>query len=349
MAQGHRSPPTMSDVAAVAGVSKKTVSNVLSGYEHVSARTHDRVMAAVDELGYELNVSARNFRAGRSKVIGLAVPELRQAYFAELADAVIRAAGAVGYTVLIEQTASGVREADAITRMREHSIDGIIYSPLTVRSNDAPALEVKFPLVVLGEPIPDTPVTFITMSNADALHDATAHLLDAGRRSIAFIGSEPSGPVRTAQERLRGYREALAEHGVPFRQERVVPTALWHRAEGAAAARALLDSGVEVDGIVCCNDALALGAMSALQLAGRTVPDDVAVVGFDDIEESSYATPALTTVSADLDRVAATAVGVLVDQLEEDAAVEPGVLRSPHALVVRASSAPAAVERTVSA
>lgn len=349
MAQGHRSPPTMSDVAAVAGVSKKTVSNVLSGYEHVSARTHDRVMMAVDELGYELNVSARNFRAGRSKVIGLAVPELRQAYFAELADAVIRAAGAVGYTVLIEQTASGAREADAITRMREHSIDGIIYSPLTVRSSDAPALEVKFPLVVLGEPIPDSPVTFITMSNADALHDATAHLLDAGRRSIAFIGSEPSGPVRTAQERLRGYREALAEHGVAFRQERVVPTALWHRAEGAASARALLDSGVEVDGIVCCNDALALGAMSALQLAGRTVPDDVAVVGFDDIEESAFATPALTTVSADLDRVAATAVGVLVEQLEAGTVAAPEVLRSPHALVVRASSAPVAVERTVSA
>ncbi|SDQ12881.1 transcriptional regulator, LacI family [Curtobacterium sp. UNCCL20] len=349
MAQGHRSPPTMSDVAALAGVSKKTVSNVLAGYEHVSARTHDRVMAAVDELGYEINVSARNFRAGRSRVLGLAVPELRQAYFAELADAVIRAAGAVGYTVLIEQTASGVREADAITRMREHSIDGIIYSPLAVRPSDAAALEAKFPLVVLGEPIPGSAATFITMSNADALRDATGHLLDEGRRAIAFIGSEPAGPVRTAEERLRGYREALAEHGIPYRAERIVPTALWHRAEGAAAARQLLEAGTEVDAIVCCNDALALGAMSALQLAGRTVPDDVAVVGFDDIEESAYATPALTTVSADLDRVASTAVGMLVAQLEDDEQPAPGVVRSPHRLVVRASSAPAAPMRAVSA
>lgn len=349
MAQGHRSPPTMSDVAAVAGVSKKTVSNVLAGYEHVSARTHDRVMAAVDELGYEINVSARNFRAGRSRVLGLAVPELRQAYFAELADAVIRAAGAHGYTVLIEQTASGVREADAITRMREHSIDGIIYSPLAVRPSDADALEAKFPLVVLGEPITDSAATFIAMSNADALHDATLHLLDEGRRAIAFIGSEPTGPVRTAEERLRGYREALAERGVPFRSERIVPTALWHRADGADAARKLLESGAEVDAVVCCNDALALGAMSALQLAGRTVPDDVAVVGFDDIEESAYATPALTTVSADLDRVAGTAVGMLVGQLEDGEPPTPGVVRSPHRLVVRASSTSAAPMRAVSA
>ncbi|MBT2502113.1 LacI family DNA-binding transcriptional regulator [Curtobacterium sp. ISL-83] len=338
MAQGHRSPPTMSDVAALAGVSKKTVSNVLSGYEHVSARTHDRVMAAVDELGYELNVSARNFRAGRSRVLGLAVPELRQAYFAELADAVIRAAGAVGYTVLIEQTASGERESDAITRMREHSIDGIIYSPLAVRESDVEALEVKFPLVVLGEPLAGSGATFITMSNAAAVRDATEHLLSAGRTAIAFLGAEPDGPVRTALERLRGYREALAAHGIPLVSERIVSTALWHRADGAEAARRLLAAGVTVDGIVCCNDALALGAMSALQLAGRDVPGDVAVVGFDDIEESAYATPALTTVSADLDRVAATAVGLLVAQLEEGAAPSPGIVESPHALLVRASS-----------
>ncbi len=339
MVEGHRSPPTMSDVAAVAGVSKKTVSNVLAGYEHVSARTHDRVMAAVEQLGYELNVSARNFRSGRSRVLGLALPELRQAYFAELADAVIRAAGALGYTVLVEQTASGEREPDAITRMREHSIDGIIYSPLAVRPGDAPALDVKFPLVVLGEPVEDSDATFITMSNADAFRDATEHLVRAGRSSIAFVGADPDGPVRTAEERLRGYRSALDAHDLPFRPELVVSTPLWHRADGAEAATRLLAGGRTVDAVVCCNDALALGAMSALQLAGRSVPGDVAVVGFDDIEESAYSTPALTTVSADLDRVAATAVDMLVGQLERGEAAVAGVVRSPHRLVVRASSA----------
>lgn len=337
----YRSSVTMSDVAAVAGVSKKTVSNVLSGYEHVSARTRDRVMKAVEELGYELNVSARNFRAGRSRVLGLALPELRQAYFAELADAVIRAAGAVGYTVLIEQTTSGMREPDAIARMREHSIDGLIYSPLAVRPGDGPALDVKFPLVVLGEPVEDSDVTFITMSNADAFRDATEHLARSGRQSIAFIGADPEGPVRAAEERLRGYQTALTTHGLPFRPELVVSTALWHRADGADAAKRLLAASTTVDAVVCCNDALALGAMSALQLAGRSVPADVAVVGFDDIEESAYATPALTTVSADLDRVAGTAVEMLVGQLERGEAAVPGVVRSPHRLVVRASSSAA--------
>ena len=338
MADAPRSAPTMSDVAARAGVSKKTVSNVLSGYEHVSDRTRSRVIAAVDELGYEINVSARTFRSGRSKVIGLAVPELRQAYFAELADAVIRAAGALGYTVLIEQTASGVREADAIGRMREHSIDGVIYSPLSVRPTDAAALEVNFPLVVLGEPVEKSAATFITTSNAAALQEATAHLLEAGRTAIAFVGARPAGPTRAAEERLRGYQDALLAAGVDGRPEWIVPTALWHRADGAAAARHLLEVGAVVDGIVCCNDALALGVMSALQLAGRAVPDDVAVVGFDDIEEAAFATPALTTVSADLDRLATTAVEEVVAQLEGAAPSGPGVVLSPHTLVVRASS-----------
>lgn len=338
MTLGHRSPPTMSDVAALASVSKKTVSNVLAGYEHVSDRTRDRVLAAVDELGYELNVSARNFRAGRSRVIGLAIPELRQAYFAELADAVIRAAGAVGYTVLIEQTVGGARESDAITRMREHSIDGVIYSPLAVRPGDRESLDARFPLVVLGEAVTASSATFITMSNADAFREATDHLLRAGRRSVAFVGAEPSGPVETAHERLRGYDEALAAAGIARRADLVVPTALWHRADGAEAARALLDAGVAVDGLVCCNDALALGAMSALQLAGRRVPEDVAVVGFDDIEEAAYATPALTTVSPDLDHVAETAVRALVEQVEGTAEGQARVLRPPFRLVVRASA-----------
>ena len=338
MADAPRSAPTMSDVAALAGVSKKTVSNVLSGYEHVSDRMRSRVIAAVDELGYEINVSARNFRSGRSKVIGLAVPELRQAYFAELADAVIRAAGSLGYTVLIEQTASGAREADAIGRMREHSIDGVIYSPLSVRATDAPALDVNFTLVVLGEPVETSAATFITTSNAAALQEATAHLLHAGRSAVAFVGARPAGPTTTAEERLRGYRDALTAAGAEVRPELIVPTALWHRADGAAAARHLLQSGIAVDGIVCCNDALALGVLSALQLAGRSVPDDVAVVGHDDIEEAAFATPALTTVSADLDRLATTAVERVVAQLEGAASSGRGVVLSPHRLVVRASS-----------
>jgi DNA-binding LacI/PurR family transcriptional regulator len=104
--RGNGSPATMQDVARLAGVSVKTVSNVLSGYEHVSTRMHDKVMTAVTELDYEINISARNLRSGRTKVIGLAVPELSQAYFAELADAVIRAAKAHDYTVLIEQTST---------------------------------------------------------------------------------------------------------------------------------------------------------------------------------------------------------------------------------------------------
>ena len=188
MARSAGSAPTMQDVARLAGVSAKTVSNVLANYEHVSFSMRQRVMSAVRELDYEINVSARNLRSGRTRVIGLAVPELSQAYFAELADAVIRAAAARGYTVLIEQTgADRATEISAIAAMRRHSIDGLIFSPLALGPEEAKYLDVDFPLVVLGERIPNSAADHITMSNVAAVRAATEHLLALGRRRIAVI------------------------------------------------------------------------------------------------------------------------------------------------------------------
>ena len=160
MSRAEGNAPTMQDVAALANVSSKTVSNVLGDYKQVKPETRARVMAAVDELGYQINVAARNLRSGRTRVLGLAVPELSQAYFAELADAVIRAASARGYTVFIEQTsAQRSTEIETIVGMRRYAIDGLIFSPLALGPEDAAYLDVDFPLVVLGERIHTAPPT----------------------------------------------------------------------------------------------------------------------------------------------------------------------------------------------
>jgi DNA-binding LacI/PurR family transcriptional regulator len=331
----------MQDVARLAGVSVKTVSNVLSGYEHVSEKMRERVMAAVSELNYEINVSARNLRAGRTWVLGLAVPELSQAYFGELAASVIRAAGARGYTVLIEQTvADGMSEISAIATMRKHSIDGLIYSPLTLGPGDIQQLDVDFPLVVLGEPLPGSSVHYVTMSNARAMREATEHLLSLGRRRVAVIGAHPDGPVGTGASRLRGYSEALLNAGLKPDPRLVMSAALWHRSYGVEAMDRLLERGVEFDAVVCFNDALALGAMRSLQRSGRCIPDDVAVVGFDDIEDSSFSTPTLTTVSPKRDEIARTAVDMLAAMIEGTPDSEPALLvETEFTLVVRESSA----------
>jgi DNA-binding LacI/PurR family transcriptional regulator len=329
----------MQDVARLAGVSVKTVSNVLSGYEHVSTRMHDRVMTAVTELDYEINISARNLRSGRTKVIGLAVPELSQAYFAELADAVIRAAKAHDYTVLIEQTSTDNDEIATVAAMRRHAIDGLIFSPLALGPGDVSGLSVDFPVVVLGDWVEGSPADHITLPNTAALRTATEHLLDLGRRRIAVVGAHPEGPVGTSALRFNGYAEALAARGIDVSPELVADVPLWHRADGAAAVTQLLAAGAAFDGLVCFNDALALGAMSALQQAGLRVPQDVAVVGFDDIEDASFATPALTTISPGREELARLAVDRVLARIEGgDAAADSVRAQVGYTLQVRAST-----------
>lgn len=341
MARLTRSPATMQDVASLAGVSKKTVSNVLAGYKHVSSEMHKRVMAAVGELGYEINVSARNLRVGRTRVLGLAIPELSQAYFAELADAVIRFAGDRGYAVLIEQTISdGGSEVSSAAAMRKHSIDGLIYSPLSFAPDDTARLDTEFPLVILGDQVRGSLADHVTMSNVAAMRAATEHVLDLGRQRVALIGANPDGPVGTGASRLTGYVDALVGRGFDVDPALVISATVWHRTFGVDAIERLLESGVDFDAVVCFNDALALGAMHALQRSGVFIPDDVCVVGFDDIEDSSFATPSLTTVSPRRDDIARTAVELVLDQIEGDTHREaPRKVEIGFDLMVRESTA----------
>jgi DNA-binding LacI/PurR family transcriptional regulator len=340
MARSAGSAPTMQDVARLAGVSAKTVSNVLANYEHVSFSMRQRVMSAVRELDYEINVSARNLRSGRTRVIGLAVPELSQAYFAELADAVIRAAAARGYTVLIEQTGADLAtEISAIAAMRRHSIDGLIFSPLALGPEEAKYLDVDFPLVVLGERIPNSAADHITMSNVAAVRAATEHLLALGRRRIAVIGAYPHDPVGTGALRLQGYEQAVNSYGIDVDPALVVTVPLWHRIHGAEAIERLLATGVDFDAAVCFNDALALGAMRVLQRNGRRIPEDVAVTGFDDIEDSRFWTPTLTTISPGRDQSATLAVDMLTARIEGTSERnDPAEVEVQYSLIIREST-----------
>jgi len=307
---------TLHDVAQLAGVSIKTVSNVVNDYPHVRPATRERVQAAIDQLGYQPNLSARSLRSGRSGVIGLVLPELSLSYFAELADAVITQAESHGLVVIIERTgADRDRELAVLSSPRMRMTDGVIFSPLGMGQEDAALLEVDFPLVLLGERIFGGPVDHVTMRNVEAARAATEFLLTAGRRRIALIGAHPDEELGSAALRLKGYEEALASAGLAFDPALVRSTTLWHRANGADAAREMIDSGVEFDAVFGLNDALTLGAMRALQEAGLRIPYDVAVIGFDNIEEAQYAVPSLTTIDPGREQIAQRAVDLLVQRM----------------------------------
>lgn len=307
----------LKDVAARAGVSIKTVSNVVNG-QKVLPGTLERVQRAIDELGYRPNLSARSLRHGRTGVIALALPELTSPYFAELARSVIDAAADRGWTVLVDET-DGARDRELLVLqgIRSHLIDGAIFSPLALGRDEQAPLHPRVPLVLLGERLFPGPVDHVTFDNVEAARTAVGHLLDRGRRSIAIIGVQTTARGETARLRLAGWRKALDTAGLEPAAVLMVVAERWHREDGYRAVRELLSTGARPDALFCCNDLLAIGALRALAEAGLTVPDDVAVVGIDDIEEGRFTTPALSTISPDKEAIARSSVELLALRLAE--------------------------------
>ncbi|MFE9094270.1 LacI family DNA-binding transcriptional regulator [Streptomyces sp. NPDC007264] len=307
---------SLKDVAERAGVSIKTVSNVVNNYPHVTPAMRARVQAAIDELGYRPNLTARHLRKGRTGIIALAVPELGNPYFAELAGAVIDAAAEHEFTVLLDHT-RGEREQEILVSQgfRARVIDGLILSPLALEAEDLQGRSDDVPLVLLGEREYDLPFDHIAIDNVAAARCAVRHLLGRGRTRIAYLGARTDSVNRPAHLRLGGWREELAAAGVPAPDSLVVPVGGWDRDDGARAMAELLDSGVRPDAVFAFNDLIAIGAMRVLHERGLRVPWDVAVVGFDDIAEGRFGAVTLTTVSPDKRAIAKMAVASLLRSL----------------------------------
>jgi DNA-binding LacI/PurR family transcriptional regulator len=330
---------SLKDVAKRAGVSPKTVSNVVNGYTHVTEATRTRVLEAIEALDYRPNISARNLRKGRTGVIALALPELDAPYFAELARSVIRAAEEHSRIVLIDQTDGlASRERQLTEGPPAHLVDGLIFSPLALGRAELANRRGKMPMVLLGERVDHGPADHVAIDNVAAATAATRHLISLGRRRVAAIGDQRHPASRTAALRLAGYQQALAGAGLPADDRLVMSTASYHRADGAGAMARLLDLDDPPDAVFCFNDLLALGALRALHDRGCRVPEDVAVVGVDDIEDGRFATPTLTTIAPDKDQIARSAVSLLLSRIEGDPTRPPREIEADFVLVPREST-----------
>jgi DNA-binding LacI/PurR family transcriptional regulator len=326
------------DVAAHAGVSVRTVSNVVNDFQYVAPATRARVQASIDELGYRPNVAARNLRRGRTGLLALVVPEIDSPYFSELAARTVRIAETDGWTVLIDQTDGDPdRERSLLRGERSQLVDGVIFSPWSMSAEELASRPDATPIVLLGEHAGAPPVDHVVIDNVTAAADAVAHLVAGGRTRIAAIGVPPMLANETARQRQLGYRRALAAAGIAQRAELELSVTSLHRAEGYSAMTALLDSGVRPDAAFCFSDELALGALRAVVDAGLRVPEDIALVGFDDVEDGRFAVPRLTTVAPDKEGIARLALQSLRDRLAGDES-PARVITAPHRLVVRESS-----------
>ncbi|MFL6176714.1 MAG: LacI family DNA-binding transcriptional regulator, partial [Ornithinibacter sp.] len=284
---------------------------------------------------------ARSLRSGRTGLIGLALPRLQDAYFAELAAGIVGCAAVHGWTVLMEQTNGETgRETEVLTGHRPAFVDGLIFSPISVSPQVLSAASPTIPIVLLGEHLQTAPRTRVGVDNVAAAREAVTHLIAGGRRLIAALGVKSGSSAATTQLRLQGYRDALAIAGITVPPEYAVPVRELQRPDGAAAAHAALRLRPRPDALFCFNDLLALGAMEALRRHGVDVPGDVAVAGFDDIEEGRHSTPGLTTVAVDLVVLAGAAVDSLVRRLDDPTAPDGDSMLVPHRLVVRGSTVP---------
>jgi DNA-binding LacI/PurR family transcriptional regulator len=329
----------LKDIANLAGVSVATVSNVVNGYRPVSAATRDRVRQAIDQLGYSPNVSARHLRTGRTGIIALAIPELTNAYFAELADAAIREAKRHGITVLLDHT-EGDRDKELLVSQgfRSQVIDGLILSPVQLDRADVLRRTNQTPMVLIGEGVYDVPYDHIAIDNVAASVAATRHLIDLGRRRIAFIGAHPDTNRRPAHLRLRGYQQALATAELPYDPQLVVTTTGFGRVDGAAGLRHVMALPDPPDAVFAYNDLIAIGALRAAADLEMSVPEQLAVVGFDDIEEGRFSNPTLTTISPDKAGIGREAVTALIGRVDGTRPVDATEIQVSYQLIAREST-----------
>lgn len=345
----NKDRPGLREVANLAGVSVKTASNVLGGYANVTPKKAELVRKAAKELGYKPNLGARSLRGGKTGLVGLAVPNLRIPYFAEIAHSVIEAANEFKWTVLIDQTGGNVaRETEVISGIRPHLIDGLIYSPIQIGGEDLVKLAESLPMVLLGENSQQKKFDYVLIDNVQASKDATNHLIRVlKRKRIAVIGiGKDLDPHRsTGRVRVEGYEEALKENKIKVDKKLILSVLDFTHQEGYEAATNLIKKGIKFDALFCFNDPLAVGAMKALSEAGLKVPEDVAVIGFDDTDEGNFHTPSITSVSPDKETLAKIAVTLLNDRIEGTYTGPARKIIIDHSITYR-QSAPEQLEKS---
>ncbi|MDX2681893.1 LacI family DNA-binding transcriptional regulator [Streptomyces sp. NY05-11A] len=330
--------PRSADVARVAGVSRKTVSRVLNDEPYVSDEARRRVLAAAEELGYRLNHAARALASGRTRSIGVVALGTAGFGTASLLVHIEQAVRDAGYALRVVNTPDGAPEdiASAVESLLEQGVDGVVVSEPIVKG-DVP-LRVDVPALFIGAPPAPSFTANRTLTVGVGAHElaraATEHLLDLGHETVHHL----AGPRQwyATKDRIEGWQAALAARGA---HEPPLLNGDWSAASGYAAGRALA-SDATVTAVFAAGDEMAIGLIHALREAGRRVPEDISVIGFDGNPVFAYVSPPLTTVRQPFEAAAREGVRLLVHAIEEPDAELPPTDEPPVELVVRGSTAP---------
>ncbi|QSO54386.1 LacI family DNA-binding transcriptional regulator [Alicyclobacillus curvatus] len=328
---------TIKDVAAQAGVSPSTVSRVLADSPRISDETKERVRRVLRELDYHPNAFARSLVTNVAGAMGILIPPgtefFQNPFFSEMMSGVTEVARSQGFDIVLSTSVND--ETEVLERMiRGRRVDGILL--LRSRKED-PAiravLEYQFPAVLLGRPPEGMPISSVNNENVQAAYEATKHLVRLGHRKIGFLGGDVSYVV--TDDRLRGYRQALLDNGIEPDDRMEVSSYLVEHG-GYLGMMRLLAASERPTAVLASDDVLAFGAMRAAGELGYSLPDDMAIVGFNDIRLAELANPALTSVRVHMHDLGVAAADLLVERVKSPMA-PPSERIVPTELVIRNS------------
>lgn len=336
---------TMSDVAKAAGVSRATASYALRGDSRITPATTEKVIKAAENLRYTANLSARSLRSGRNGVIAVAIFELDRPYPSQIAAAVSREAAKHDMQTIVQQTSNS--KADEISMLRSVTsqlCDGIVFSPSKVSDKEIRALTGSKPIVLLDDISSNSVFDSVDTPNQDGADAAITHLLSMGHRNVLIIGASPqdlgssSATLGVCGKRVLGCQRAFNRAGIVLTPDMLVSLETWDLDSARAAGQAVARSGRPIDAAFCMTDTIAIGFVRGLADEGISVPDDIAVVGFDGINEGIYTIPSLTTVKVDLDDLARKAFSLLLARIDGTAAKGPQRVTADFSLIEREST-----------
>jgi LacI family transcriptional regulator len=324
---------TVYTVAEKAGVSIATVSRVINNSSKVHPRTRDKVMKVIEELDYHPNLSAQGLALNITEIIALIFPDISGPFYSEVIRGVEKEASQNDYNLLIYGT-HGKESNPRFLRRLPGRVDGLILMTRSV--DDQYIFELsrrRIPFVLLDREIDSVEADCILANNIEAADQATEHLIQHNCRRIAFI----SGPVGSpdSNARFNGYQQALEKHGLPISAS-LVESGDFRQPSGYKAMNRLLDQKNPPDAVFAANDEMAIGAIEAIRSRGLTTPEDVAVVGFDDIQLASYVQPSLTTVCQPMQQFGALAVRQLLRRIDDPSASPETIILSTQ-LIIRQS------------
>jgi LacI family transcriptional regulator len=327
--------PTIREVAEHAQVSVSTVSHVINHTRFVDPATQERVRRAISTLGYRPNMLARSLRRRETRTIGLLVPDNANPFFAEFARVIENAGFAEGYSVILcNSDRSEAKEETYIDVLLAKQVDGLIVISSTERADLLQrVLDVGVPMVVVDRNLTSLSVSQVLVANEQGGYLAGRYLTELGHRRAGCIGGPSEG--NPSWDRVLGFKRALAEAGVSLPSEAIVPGDFRYSG-GEAGMRTLLERNPGLTAVFATNDLMAIGAVITLRRAGLRVPEDVSVIGFDNILQASTMMPPLTTIEQPINDLGQATARLLLDQILKRT-TELTCLTIPTSLVVRDS------------